>query len=248
MSPVSDDLLAGAISRPLAGISDVLGVLESIDAALPDSDGLKWFNWLYWNVTRAVGVGSQSVNLQDPKFIAALDVNFASLYFAALRSSMAGGSPLDCWRALFERRFNAGIARIQFAIAGINAHINHDLPAAIAATCLQLGCSPVHGDAHYQDYTNLNSTLDQVIDAAKSELHVGLLGQALPPVSHVEDAVAAWKVAAAREAAWTSSEVLWSLHPGSPFANRYLGALDGLTAVASKALLAPVLPAGPLGD
>jgi hypothetical protein len=72
---------------------------------------------------------------------------------------------------------------------------------------------------------------------------VGLLGQALPPVSHLEDALAAWKIAAAREAAWTSSEVLWSLHPGSPFANRYLDALDGLTAVASKTLLTPVLAA-----
>jgi hypothetical protein len=243
MSPASDSLLAGAISRPLAGISDVLGILESIDAALPDSDGLKWFNWLYLNVTRAVAAGSQSTNLQDPKFITALDVNFASLYFAALRASVAGGAPPGCWRALLERRFNASIARIQFAIAGINAHINHDLPAAIASTCLQLRCSPVHGDAHYQDYTNLNATLDQVIDAAKGQLHVGLLGQALPPVSHLEDALAAWKIAAAREAAWTSSEVLWSLHPGSPFANRYLDALDGLTAVASKTLLTPVLAA-----
>lgn len=241
MSPVSDGLLAGAISRPLAGVGDVLSVLESIDAVLPDSDGLKWFNWLYLNVTRAVA-RSQSANLRDPKFISALDANFAALYLAALRAQIARSPAPACWRALFERRSNVGIARIQFAIAGINAHINHDLPAAIAATCSQFGCTPIHGDVHYQDYTNLNATLDQVIDAAKHELRVGLLGQALPPVSHLEDALAAWKVAAAREAAWTNSEVLWSLHAGSPFATRYLDTLDGLTAVAGKTLLAPVLP------
>jgi len=241
MNTASNGLLA-AVSRPPAEISDVVGVLETIEGQLADADGLKWFNWLYLRVTRTVAVSAQAGNLQDPTFLIALDVNFAALYFAALRSWEAGASATGCWRALFERRSNAGVARIQFAIAGVNAHINHDLPAAIATTCAQFGCSPVHGDAHYQDYTNLNPTLAEVIDSAKGELHVGLLGQALPPVSHLEDALAAWKVAAARETAWTNSEVLWSLVPGSLFANRYLDALDGLTAVASKTLLVPVLP------
>ena len=39
------------------------------------------------------------------------------------------------WQPLFERRADPGIEPIQFALAGMNAHINHDLPLAVVATC-----------------------------------------------------------------------------------------------------------------
>jgi len=39
----------------------------------------------------------------------------------------------------------AGIEPIQFALAGMNAHINHDLPVAIVSTCTELASSPAAG-------------------------------------------------------------------------------------------------------
>lgn len=53
------------------------------------------------------------------------------------------------------RRSETAIARIQFALAGINAHINHDLPIAIVNSRV----APQDGDVHYNDYTALNTTL-----------------------------------------------------------------------------------------
>jgi hypothetical protein len=101
-----------------------------------------------------------------------------------------------------------------------------------------MGGVPRHGSGEYADYTAVNSTLDGLIETAKRELMVRLLGDPLPPVSRLEDRLAAWSVAAAREAAWTNSEVLWVL--GSKLAERFEETLDGLAAVAGKTLLVPV--------
>jgi hypothetical protein len=79
-----------------------------------------------------------------------------------------------------------------------------------------------------------------LIESAKQTLRVRLLGDALPPVSQLEDRIAAWSVAAAREAAWTNGEVLWVLRNSPPLLARFQDTLDGLTALASKTLLVPV--------
>ncbi len=37
-----------------ATITDVISVMQNIDGLLPSSDGLKWFNKLYWMVTQRI--------------------------------------------------------------------------------------------------------------------------------------------------------------------------------------------------
>ena len=232
-----DPALLAAVSSPPATIDDVTRTMEAIDAACADTDGLKWFNWLYLEVTRAVGARVAAGGFQDPAWLAVLDVEFAKLYFGALKAALSGvGTVPECWQVLFERRNQAAMARIQFALAGINAHINHDLPAAIVAT----GVVPVHGGAYYNDYTAVNSTLDSKVDTAKKTLNVRLPGDELPPVSHLEDTIAAFSVSAAREAAWNNAEILWTVRDLPPLAARTLSTLDGITAVIGKALLVPV--------
>jgi hypothetical protein len=161
------------------------------------------------------------------------------LYFAALESALSQKPTPGCWQILFERRDQASIARIQFALAGINAHINHDLPQAIVTTCQITATVPQHGGTQYNDYSALNTTLDNLIQLAKQRLHVLLLGDPLPPISHLEDTVAAWKVSAAREAAWKNSELLWHLRTVPALSIAFLDTLDGLTTVTGKALLVP---------
>jgi uncharacterized protein DUF5995 len=39
---------------PVSSIDDVLSIMTAIDSRLPDSDGLKWFNRLYMQVTRSI--------------------------------------------------------------------------------------------------------------------------------------------------------------------------------------------------
>lgn len=221
-------------------VANVLQTMQSIEAICGDADGLKWFNWLYLQVTQAVEMRIASGGFTDPAWLAELDVQFAGLYFGALESALLDRPSPGCWRILFERRDQGAIARIQFALAGVNAHINHDLPQAIVSTCQITNTFPQHGDAHYNDYTALNTTLDSLIESAKHTLHVRLLGDPLPPVSHVEDTIAAWDVSAAREAAWRNAELLWHLVPVPLLSSSFLDTLDGLTTVAGKALLVPV--------
>jgi hypothetical protein len=235
-----DPVLLAAVQATPQSIADVLKTLQTIESTCVDGDGLKWFNWLYLQVTQAVAARVAAGGLTDPQWLSQLDVQFATLYFSALRSSLSGEALPACWGVLFENRNQAAIARIQFALAGINSHINHDLPEAIVATCQVTGTTPDHGGTHYNDYTALNSTLDGLIEAAKRTLHVRLLGGPLPPISHLEDMIAAWSVSAARESAWKNAEYLWLVRATPWAVSGLLDSLDGLATVISKALLVPV--------
>ena len=239
MFPYDAALLAAVQPAPQS-VPDVVQTLQTIGAVCGDGDGLKWFNWLYLQVTQAAETRVAAGAFTDPQWLAQLDVQFARLYFSALKSSLSGQAASNCWRVLFNSRNQGAIARIQFALAGINAHINHDLPEAIVATCQVTGTTPDHGGTYYSDYTALNSTLDGLIESAKRTLNVRLLGEALPPISHLEDTIAAWNVSAARESAWQNAEQLCQISSIPSLASSFMDMLDGLTTVIGKALLVPV--------
>jgi Family of unknown function (DUF5995) len=227
-----------AIQETPQTIADVLDRLQTINGLCVNEDGLKWFNGLYLSVTQAVENRVTRGGFADPRWLAQLDVQFACLYFSAVRSALTGASCPGCWAAMFAGRENVRIARVQFALAGMNAHINRDLCLAIEATCKATDTLPQHGTAQYNDYTSVNPTLDDLIDKAKQNLNFRLPGDALPAVSHLADLIASWDLGAAREKAWENAETLWNL-PQLPAAG-LVDAIDGLTTVISKALLVPV--------
>jgi hypothetical protein len=235
-----DPILLAAVTVTPESIDEVIQTMRVIDETCIDGDGLKWFNELYLQVTQAVQSRIASGGFSDPQSLAGLDVQFARLYFGALASSLSGQPTPDCWQALFTSRSQTLIARIQFALAGVNAHINHDLAQAIVTNCQATATIPQHGTAQYNDYTELNPTLDSLIETAKRELHVRLLGDPLPPFSRLEDTIAAWSVSAARESAWNNAELLWHLQSTPLRASTFMDTLDGLSTVAGKALLVPV--------
>ncbi len=235
-----DGAILHAVSAEPQIVDDVVATLEAIDGLCAAGDGLKWFNWLYLAVTRAVKARVAAGGFADPAWLAELDVRFARLYLGALRTSLGGGKSPGCWEALFSRRGETRIARIQFALAGINAHINHDLAAAVVDTWDATGVGTDGTATHYRDYTAVNSTLDALVEDAKKTLHVRLLGDALPAVSSLEDTVAAWNVCAARETAWRNAEHLWNLRAVPGAGAVFLDGLDGFATVIGKVLLVPV--------
>ena len=83
----------------------------------------------------------------------------------------------------------------------------------------------------------MNDTLDSLIERAKSQLLVRLPGDALPPVSTIEDILAAWSMQAARESAWQNAGQLWHLRHLPAMSGSFLNMLDGLSTVIGKALL-----------
>jgi hypothetical protein len=233
-----DDQLAASLQVPPQSIPGVLGLLQTIGNTCIDADGLKWFNWLYLQVTQAVEDRVVAGGFNDCAWLAELDVQFAKLYFNALHAALSGAPCPGCWQAMLSCRNQNKVARIQFVLAGMNAHINHDLPLAIVATCTAENTAPQHGTVQYNDYTAINGTLADLVDIAKQALNVRLLGDPLPAVSHLEDLIATFDLAAAREMAWNTAESLWQ---DSAFAARIrMDTIDGLTTVIGKALLVPV--------
>src|SRR5208283_4645476 len=161
---------------PVTSVAGAIARMEAIGAALPAADGLACFNRMYLDVTRQVNSQLGQGFYADPAFMTQLDVTFANLYFAA--ADMAGNPaavPL-AWRPLVERRAAVGIESIQFALAGMNAHINHDLPVAMVSTCAALATSPDAGQ-HFADYQKVDQS-----PTSRDCCQTRLMAQVLCPV------------------------------------------------------------------
>jgi hypothetical protein len=149
--------------RRATNIAEVVDIMEMLDRELSDADGLWWFNRLYLRVTLAVRSAVTTTTFRDPAFLERLDVVFANLYFDAVAAGDT--EPLaapSAWRPLFESRHQRGILSIQFALAGMNAHINRDLPAGIVATYLATDGAPGQAGARHADFERVNDLLEAV--------------------------------------------------------------------------------------
>ena len=220
--------VAGAIAR-----------MEAIAAALPAADGLACFNRMYLDVTRQVNSRLGQGFFGDPAFMTQLDVAFANLYFAAAGAAgTPAAAPLAC-RPLAEARAVAGIEPVQFALAGMNAHINHDLPVAMVSTCTALATAPGAGP-HFADYQKV----DQLLDAAEQSVRQSFESAAeLAADRHVEavaSLIANWTIGSARDLAWNNCLLLWAVRNDRLARGLLLDTLATSTALASKLLLVPV--------
>jgi hypothetical protein len=176
-----------------------------------------------------------------PLRIVRLDVLFRRLYLNALKAALTPGQTAPhCWPVFFNARHNARLARIQFALAGMNAHIDHDLSLAVVGTCGGFGAEPQHLSPVYQDYTRVNPLLNGLIDQSKHALMVGLPGDAIPDVGRLEDLVGAFGIASAREIAWTNSKLFRHARQIPFLSQRFLAGLDRAATVAGTVLLTPV--------
>jgi len=226
-----------AVTAPGAPVTSVAGAIaqmEAIEAALPAADGLACFNRMYLDVTRQVNSRLRQGFFADPVFMTDLDVAFANLYFAA---AGAAGAPAAV--PLAEQRAAAGIEPIQFALAGMNAHINHDLPVAMVSTCTALGTSPEAG-SHRADYQKV----DQLLDAAEQSIRQSFESAAELAVdrhlSAVASLVANWTIASARDLAWNNCLLLWAVRDDPVARGLFLDTLATSTALASRMLLVAV--------
>jgi Family of unknown function (DUF5995) len=218
----------------------VIALMTGIDRALPPRDGVAAFTRLYLRVTEAVAVTMAPGGFRDAIFLARLDVVFANLYFDALRAFLRRpGEAPRAWRPLFEARGRGAIAPIQFALAGMNAHINRDLPVALVATCGELGVELRRGSDEHADYLRVNHVLVETEARVKRDFATGALAVVDEALGAADDAIAMWNVARARDAAWVNAETLWALRGAGEVRERYLRTLDGMVGLAGRGLLRP---------
>jgi uncharacterized protein DUF5995 len=227
--------------KPATRIVEVIARLKKIVAALPQGDGLRAFTALYLAVTEAVLAESGPGEFEDVPFIRWLDVVFANLYFQALRNSLLGADPVSrAWAPLFEARGKQGVLPLQFALAGMNAHINRDLPIAVVATCEGRRIELRGGSPQQRDYRRINPLLALVEDQVKAELVTDALRDFDVALGDLDDVVAMWKVERAREAAWVQAETLWALRSLPQLRGEFTRTLDRLVGLAGRGILRPL--------
>jgi hypothetical protein len=236
--PVSatDQPLYQIVTGPEAiSVDEVLVKMQQIDAALADNDGLKWFNRLYMMVTEQVDV-RPGATWQDSVWLDKLDVVFAGLYFKAVASyiSQSADAP-NAWDALMEARFRGGIDRIQYALAGMNAHINHDLALALVETNRQSNINPNRLSPQYTDYNAVNQLLNGLMPQTLNILATGVLGQLAQDTGKIGRLLAFWNIVKARDLAWDFSDHLRQIDG----IQRQIGlaAQDQVTGVLGRAIL-----------
>ena len=237
MLPAADQPLFDLVNGPApVTIADVIARMQTIDAQLPANDGIKWFNRLYLMVTQQVDLHPPGGGWKSPLWLNRLDVVFAGLYFSALAGFLGEQLVPSAWNALFEGRYRTGIDRIQFALAGMNAHINHDLALALLATDAEFNIVPAPGSPEFADYQSVNGLLNTVMPSALTMLATDTLGVIAQDTGKIGRLLAFWNICRARDLAWEFANHLRSLDPLSR--NLALGSQDTLTGALGRAILA----------
>jgi len=228
---------------PANSISEVIDRMQAIDAALPENDGLKWFNYLYLRTTEAVYAKSiAQEGFTDAAWIERLDVVFANLYFDAVRDADAPELATPAWRPLLRDRTRRRVARVQFALAGMNAHIDRDLVFALLEIYHQDGTAPNRESAHYADFIRIDKILKDVQRQNEAILLVGTPLENGRHFAPLENLVGTFSVKDTRHGAWDNSQIFWRWRDRPETLKESLSSLDRATEAGSSALLAPVLP------
>jgi len=238
-------VLAGGAGPP-ATVGDVLARLRALEDGLPRSDGVACFARLYREVTEGVQHEIAADTFSNPQCLARLDVVFAALFFAALEAHERDPATAPrAWAALFEARARKRIAPLQFALAGMNAHINRDLSVALVDVFGELRLELSDDCPEHADFVRVNLLLAKVEERVKDGLTSGwvrALGRILHRYARLDDVLAMWNVARARDAAWTNAEALWALRAVPEVAAELLATLDRTVGFAGRGLLTPSDP------
>ncbi len=221
-------------------IDGVIARMQSIQAGLPASDGIACFNQMYLTVTQDVNRQVAQGAFGDPDFMTRLDVVFADLYFQAVD---AASGPLDAvpvaWRPLVQARSTKGIEAIQFALAGMNAHINHDLPLAVVQTCLALGTAPDAG-THHADYQKIDALLGAAEQSVRESFEPADVVTVDRHVAAVANLIGNFSITSARDVAWNTALALWDVRDRRLATDLLTSSLARTVAMVSRGLLIAV--------
>jgi hypothetical protein len=119
------------------GVADVVARMDERLARLASAEhdgraAQRDFLATYRRTTLAVGRALEGACFEDPDWVERWDVVFAGLYLEALDADLTGvGTVSRPWRLAFD--VPAGLPPLRNVLAGINAHVNYDLPQALLA-------------------------------------------------------------------------------------------------------------------
>ena len=222
-------------------VEGVLTRLREIDATLPAEDGVAVFNRMYLAVTeRIAGIIADPPPdrtwFRDVDTMAELDVGFANHWLAAYDEDAAGRTVAAAGRPLFELR-GAGRLPVQYAVAGMNTHIEHDLPIAVVDTCRARGLELDHLHADYETVNRILAEVESSIRRSFLDAGGRSVDDRVGPVVHV---ISTWNIDKARDVAWVTAQTIWALRRTGFLRDGFLDCLGRTVGMTSRALLVPV--------
>lgn len=238
--------MTDVLARTPGDVADVVTQLADLQVLLQkttpeDSENpVAAFNHLYWTITRKIHECLQQDVFGDPEFLTLLDVEFAGRYFNALRlwGQSAADTP-EAWKVLFRRLNDRDIRSLPAAVAGVNAHVNFDLPFALINTWKALGSGP-SAEQQHRDYLFINQVFYDEIPGLRRcyetswQLFIDRLNGGLD--DWYQDRI----VKVARDLAWTDAERLWPICEDVDALREAGAVLDRHTAFVGWILLSPI--------
>ncbi|MEU7614210.1 MULTISPECIES: DUF5995 family protein [unclassified Micromonospora] len=226
-----------AVVDHLTKLQDMLVRLPPLEASCPLAD----FNRLYLTITSSVLDGLYEDRFIDPAFLSRLDVEFAARYFDAMRlwTDSSPGTP-KAWSCLFERMRGPDARPLPSAAAGVNAHINFDLPFALVTTFDHLESEPVDGSDQHHDYLEINKIFADKIPG----LRRGYLEQWQLLIDMLNGDIDDWYqgelVEYTRNVAWRNAQKIWRCRHDPDARECERTRLDDNAAALGRLLLSPL--------
>lgn len=245
---------------PVRTMPEVIDRLERLQAYAEahelrgQHDGVASFSALYHRTARRIWEGIGSGAFPSPGFIALLSVVLANRYFGAMRASFLSPADVpDAWAILFDRRSDPHVTQLQFAAAGVSAHLKLDLAVAAADTSARLRAAPGAGQdyASYQEVRRMvtdeleafrqgfETTWRRLVDGAVLDRVTGRIDGWLGAATL--DAGRGGAPDGGRDLAWEAAEHLWHLRRRGQDEGPFVAGLDDAAARAGRSILAPVL-------
>jgi hypothetical protein len=210
--------------------------VELRDIALGASDATGYFPALYSQVTRRIIASLNDGTFRDPAEMQDFACSFASFFVGALERTIPRPR---CWQAAWDVASNGELLIVQHLLLGINAHVNHDLPLAVAAAADQRGGL----DSIRADFDAINDVLAATYGDVQRELGT---------VSRWTNAAASlgggrlfnFSLEIARQQAWDAAGRIYPLDAAGR--QSYEVELDRLVSVLAYLITMPPVAARPL--
>jgi hypothetical protein len=247
VAPSTPSVLSALEAPPVTTIEEVIDRQRALQRQLLRTaprrgrDGLACFNFLYRIITEDVLARIERGGFfEDPTFVTELDVVFANRYFDALRADVTGGSVPMSWQVLLSARNRRRVAAVRFAVAGVNAHVNYDLPFALLTTVEHLD-RPLTHDRHRADYERINDIFAIHMCGLRQHFQSHLERRVDDlVVGRLANSAGHRAVDWARDVAWANAERIWARRHDERFVHHQDRRLDRMTAWLGRALLVPV--------
>ena len=119
----------------------------------------------------------------------------------------------------------------------MNAHINRDLPVALATACRKVGGELHDDDLRHRDFAAVDDLLGALMPRSKDEVQTPLQELIDDSLGAVDDRLEHWSIRHARAVAWENGQHLHRLRDQPGAGDRFVRSIDRTAGLIGRLLL-----------